>query len=566
VKKIVYLLLPAILIFSLILSGCGITPGNTPSPTAPASSSISPPSSGEVSTAAPTTPLPTTSSGSGTSGSGTLTLTSTDPYTLDPAISSDSLSAGYIVQLFSGLLKPGSNLEPAPDIAESLPTLSPDGLTYTFHLRQDVKFQDGRGVTAADFKYAWERASDPATASPTAATYLGDIVGVDDMLAGKANQISGVKAVDNYTLQVTIDSPKSYFLYKLTYPASYVVDRNNVNSGANWWQKPNGTGPFTLQEWVKGTDIILARNGLYYGDKAKIAQIKYILNSTTGDMDLFETGQIDIAGASPAYYDKIMDRSQPFYQDLAVSPELSISYIGFNCKQPPFDDVNIRKAFSLAIDKDKIISLTYRDMLKKASGILPPGIPGYNNNLTGPGFDISQAKALISASRYGDVSRLPPITMTIAGAGGSADPVSQALVYQWKLNLGVDVKIRELEPQFYNSNLGPELDQMYSFGWIADYPYPQDFLDILFSSGSSYNYGGYASSQVDALIRQANQDQDHSQALTLYQQAEQQIVDDAACLPLTFGENFLLVQPYVQDLKVNALGTFNLNEITIAAH
>ena len=103
------------------------------------------------------------------------------------------------------------------------------------------------------------------------------------MLAGKATQISGVKVIDNYTLQVTINSPESYFLYKLTFPASFVVEKSNVSSGANWWQKPIGTGPFKVQEWVKGTDFILARNDLYYGDKAKIAQVKMILNSTSSD-------------------------------------------------------------------------------------------------------------------------------------------------------------------------------------------------------------------------------------------------------------------------------------------
>lgn len=453
-----------------------------------------------------------------------------------------------------------------PDIAESMPTVSSDGLTYTFHLRHDVKFQDGTPVTAADFLYSWDRAASPATNSPTAATYLGNIVGVKDVLAGKASQISGVKVIDNYTLQVTINSPESYFLYKLAFPASFVVEKQNVSSGANWWQKPIGTGPFKLQEWVKGTDLILSRNDLYYGNKAKIGGVKMILNSTTSDMDLFETGKIDIAGASPAYYDEIMDKSQPYYNELSVSPELSVNYIGFNCKQPPFNDVNIRKAFSLAIDKDKIVSLIYRNMVKTADGILPPGLPGYNKNLVGLGYNVSQAKQLIKDSKYGDIANLPPITLTVPGAGGSADPLSQSLVYQWKQNLGVNVNIVQIDPQAYYSNPLPGQEQMYSFGWVADYPYPQDFLDILFSSGSSYNYGGYANSQVDSLIQQANQELDQTKALALYQQAEQQMVNDAACLPLTFGENYLLVQPYVKNLITNPLGIINFDEVAIVPH
>ena len=533
-KRITCFLLVVLLLFSLILSGCTTSPDTN------------------ISTPAPST-------------SGVLTLTGSDPYTLDPAASDDALSASYIMQMFSGLLKLDDNLEPVPDIAASMPIISQDGLTYTFTLRQDVKFHDGRSVTASDFKYSWERAASPATNSPTASAYLGDIVGVKDMLSGKADQIRGVSVVDTYTLQVTVDAPKSYFLYKLTFPASFVVDQNNVNLGANWWQKPNGTGQFKMHEWVEGTDFILDRNDLYYGDKAKIAQVKMMFNSTYSDEDLFETGQIDIGFASAVYYDELYDEVGPFYNDLYVFPELSVNYIGFNCEQPPFDDASIRQAFSLAIDKDKIISLVYRDMLQNADGILPSGIPGYNINLLGLGFDVNKSQELIKSSKYGDVSKLPDITLVIAGAGGSADPITQALVYQWKQNLGVDVTVRQLEPQTYSASPLQNQDQMYDFGWIADYPHPQDFLDILFSSGSVFNYGGYSNLTVDKLIQQANQTLDQTQAFSLYQQAEQQIVNDAACLPLVFGETYLLVKPYVKNASINALGIINFNEITISA-
>ena len=560
-KKILIVLITVIFLIGGTLSSCSRQSGSNSSVTVTSSSVTT--STGITITVAPPASNSTTNV---TSSTGSLTLTDTDPFTLDPAVADDATSTAYIMQIFSGLLQLNNNLEPVPDIAASMPTVSSDGLTYTFHLRQDVKFQDGTPLTASDFKYSWERAANPSTNSPTAATYIGDIVGVKDMLAGNANQISGVKVIDDYTLRITINSPESYFLYKLTYPASFVVEKDNVNSGPNWWQKPIGTGPFKVQEWVKNTDFILARNDMYYGDKAKIAQVKMILNSTSSDESLFETGQIDIGSASSDYYDIIMDKAGPFYNDLKVAPSLSVDYIGFNCKQAPFDDPNIRKAFSLAINKDIIISLIYRNMVQKSDGILPLGMPGYNKNLVGLGFDVSQAQALIKASKYGSVSNLPPITLTISGAGGSADSLTQALIYQWKQNLGVDVKVREVEPELYNSNLGQELDQMYEFGWIADYPYPQDFLDILFSSGSSYNYGGYSNSEVDSLVHQANQESDQTRAFALYQQAEQQIVNDAAVLPMTFGESYLLVQPWVKNLNVNALGIINFNEVTISPH
>ena len=538
-KKIAYLSIAILLVLSSLLASCGLLSTKTSS---------------------------ATTSSAATSGSGILTFTNTDPYTLDPAASNEALSSSYITQIFSGLLKLDNNLEPVPDIAASMPTVSTNGLTYTFHLRTDVKFSDGTPVTANDFQYSWNRAANPATNSPTAATYLGDIVGVNDVLAGKATQISGVKVIDNYALQVTINAPESYFFYNFTFPASFVVEKSNVNSGTNWWKTPIGTGPFTVQEWKQDTDFILARNDLYYGDKAKIAEVDMVLNSTSSDMDLFETGQIDLTSPVTAYYDKIMDQSGPFYQDLSISPSLSVDYIGFNCKEAPFDDANIRKAFSMAINKDTIISLTYRNMAQKAEGILPTGIPGYNNNLVGLDFNVSEAQSLIKASKYGSITNLPPITLTIEGEGGSAGQLIQALVYQWKQNLGVDVQVRELNPEVFYAELPQEVDQMYSSGWIADYPYPQDFLDILFSSGSSYNYGGYANTQVDSLIQQANQETDQTRAFTLYQQAEQLMVNDAACLPITFGQNYLLVQPWVKNLSVNALGFMDFSKVTISPH
>jgi oligopeptide transport system substrate-binding protein len=179
-------------------------------------------------------PAATPGSRSVAPATGILNLYSIDPLTLDPAISTEMTSHKYISQIFSGLLQFGDDLQPAPDIAERMPEISSDGLTYTFHLRNDVKYHDGRQVKSSDFKYSWERAASPTTGSQTAATYLGDIVGVKDMLAGRSDQIKGVKVIDDLTLQVTIDSPKSYFLSKLTFPTSFVVDRENIAKGVEW--------------------------------------------------------------------------------------------------------------------------------------------------------------------------------------------------------------------------------------------------------------------------------------------------------------------------------------------
>ncbi|MFC1940532.1 peptide ABC transporter substrate-binding protein [Chloroflexota bacterium] len=494
----------------------------------------------------------------------TLNLYGIDPHTLDPAVSGEARSHQYIMQIFSGLVNLDDNLEPALDIAREW-QVSNDGRTYTFYLRQDVSFHDGRRVKAQDFEYSWQRACDPATGSLTARTYLGDIVGVSDVLAGRSEEISGVRVIDDYTLEVTIDAPKSYFLSKLTYPTAFVVDRDNVASGSQWWRRPNGTGPFKLRKWDENNQLVLERNGLYYD---KLAEVDYaVFHLWSGvPMNLYETGEIDVADVYLDYIDKVTDVAGPFYRELVIVPELSFYYIGFNATKPPFDDVNVRRAFSQAIDKDKLVSLVFKDTVQKADGILPSGIPGFNHDLSGLKYDVDEAKRLIRESRYGDISKLPPIAITTSGWGGLISQELEALVHQWRQNLGVEVKVRQLEPQRYFYNLKQEKDEMFDMGWIADYPHPQDFLEVLFHSGSDNNYSEYSNPEVDSLLKRAGVEQDNEMSLSLYQQAEQKLVDDAACLPLWFGQNYVLVKPYVKGYDLNPLGFALLNRVSIEPH
>ncbi len=490
-----------------------------------------------------------------------LNLYGIDPLTLDPAVSGEMTSHEYIMQLFSGLVRLDDNLKPAPDIAQSW-QVSDDGRTYTFYLRHDVSFHDGREVKAGDFQYSWQRACDPDTGSETAAIYLGDIVGVKEVLAGESKEISGVRVVDDYTLQVMIDAPKSYFLSKLTYPTAFVVDRANVASGGGWWRRPNGTGPFKLRQWDENSLLVLERNELYYRDLAKVNFVVFWLWGGV-PMNMYETGKIDVSSVRLNYIDKVTDEAGPFHRELAIVPELSFFYVSFNHTEPPFDDVNVRRAFCQAIDKDKLVSLVFKDTVKPADGILPLGMPGYNKKLSGLDYDVSKARELIATSRYGDVSRLPPITITTMGWGGLISPELEAIIQEWRSNLGVEVKVRQLEPQRFLYHLKQEKDEMFYMGWVADYPHPQDFLDILFHSGTENNYGEYSNPEVDALLEMAGVEPDSNLSLALYQQAEQKLVDDAACLPLFFGQNYVLIKPYIRGYNLNPLGFAMLNGVSV---
>lgn len=507
-------------------------------------------------------PLAGCQTGGSPSSQGILNLYGDTPPTLDPAISGEMTSHAYIMQIFSGLVRLDDELNVVPDIAERWQR-SPDGTVYIFYLRHGVKFHDGREVKAADFKYSWERACSPGVGSQTAASYLGDIVGTKDMLAGSANEISGVKAIDDYTLEVTIDAPKAYFLCKLTYPTAFVVDENNVASGKDWWRQSNGTGPFKLKEWAQDK-LVLQRSALYYAEPAKVSEVVFHL--TGNYMAMYEKGQVDVVPVSMYYIDKVRDETNPLHQELVVTPELSLFYIGFNTGSPPFNDVNIRAAFCYAVDKERIIKLTLKGMVNKAEGILPPGMPGYNQSTEGLNYDIGKAKQLIAASEYGDASNLPPIAITVSGYGNNIPNYLGAIIQEWQQNLGVNVSVRQLEPDDFLYQLDKEKDEMFMLGWVADYPDPDNFLHNLFYTGSENNIFDYSNAALDGLLDQAAVEQDQTVRLAMYQQAEQEVVSEAPLLPLWFGTNYMLVKPYVKNYKLSPLGVPDLSRVYLEQH
>jgi oligopeptide transport system substrate-binding protein len=495
---------------------------------------------------------------------GELNLFDTGPITLDPALSAEMSSHTYVTLIFSGLVTFDKALKPVPDVAERWQK-SADGKTYTFYLRKDVKFHSGREVKAEDVKYSWERACLPETGSQTAGTYLIDIVGAAEMLSGKARELSGVKVIDDYTIQVTIDAPKAYFLSKLTYSTAFIVDRQNVASGREWWRKPNGTGPFKLRDWQPDKLVVLERNDSYYGNIPGVQRVNFKLFAGT-PMFLYETGDIDVAEVHQAFIERARDKSGPFYKELKVTPQLSFFYLGFNCKKPPFDDVNVRRAFTIAVDRQRIIDLTMMGTVTVARGILPPGLPGYNKDIRGLDFSVVEAKALLAASRYAD--RLPPITITLSGFGNNIPDYVGALVQQWRENLGVEVKVRQLEPEvFYQPDvLMREKNEMYVAGWMADYPDPQNFLDLLFRTGAVNNAGEFSDPELDAIMDRAAVEQNDDVRLKMYQEVEQKLVERAACLPMWFNVEYVLVKPYVKNYENSPLGIPLLAQVRVDPH
>ncbi|MEW5720716.1 MAG: ABC transporter substrate-binding protein, partial [Chloroflexota bacterium] len=395
--------------------------------------------------------VPTAARPPATGGKAILRLPgSTDPRTLDPAQVNDTNAGEYVAEIFSGLVTLDKDLKVVPDIAEKW-DVSEDRQTFTFYLRKEVKFHDGRPVTAQDFKYSIERVANPATLSPTAENYLGDIVGVREKLNRKAAEVSGVQVVDDYTLKITIDAPKSYFLAKLTFPTAYVVDKNNVERGGRTWtDKPNGTGAFKLKEYVRGQRIILAKNENYYGEvKPKLEEVQFILSGGSA-MTMYENGDLESVYVTISDIERIQDPNSPLNKELYVGPSLSTGFIVFNTRKPPFDDPKVRQAFAYAIDRQKVIDVVYRKMPLVANTILPPGMPGYTESVNPNTYDPAKAKQLLADSKY--AGKLPDITWTTIGAGGSAAQNVQVMVSMLQSNLGARISIQQTDDaSFFNT-------------------------------------------------------------------------------------------------------------------
>ena len=486
---------------------------------------------------------------------GTFTRLWSDPPTLDPHLTGDTTSAGIVVELFSGLVALNTDLRLVPDIAESWEIQ--DGMVYTFKLRDNVFFHNGKQVTAHDFKWSLERAAAPATASPVADTYLNDLVGAQAFIDGLADEIEGVRVIDDLTLQLTLDAPKAYFLAKLTYPTAYVLDREVVEQGGrSWWlEDPVGTGPFKLSEYRIGERIILTRYDNYYREPAFVDEIFF--NLAGGQpMAMYENDEIDFTGVSMFDLDRVLDPSEPLNRELVVSPpEFSVSYIGFNASQAPFDDVRFRQALNHAIDKDLIATEVLSDLVEPAYSILPPEFPGSSPDISGLRYDPDLAKQLLADSAYADPDSRPRIVITVPGTGGTIGLDLEVIIEMWRQTLGVEVEIQQVEWATYLEDLDAKKFQAYAgLGWEADYPDPQDFLDILFHTESSLNHGAYSNLEVDAVLEEARIEADPVRRVALYNQAENLIVNDAAWVPLWFtGDRYVLIKNRVEGYQMTPM-------------
>ena len=481
---------------------------------------------------------------------GTLVRLFADPPTTDPHLAGDATSSVIINEVFGGLVTLSLDYQPVLDLAESC-SISDDGLIYTFVLRENAKFHDGSPVTAHDVKWSIERAADPDTLSTTAENYLGDIVGVEDKLNGLATQVSGARVIDDRTIEFTIDAPKSYFLAKLSYPTAFVLDQDQVTDDGSWLDAPNGTGPFRLARYDIGELIILESNQNYHLGPPHIDSVQMILSGGSA-MIMYENDEIHLTGVGLDDLPRLLDPNDPLNPQLKRSPQdFDVFYVGLNAAEPPFDDPKVRQALNYAVDLQGIADNVLDGRVSPATGVIPPGFPAHNENLRSYSYNPDLARELLESSTYAEAlanGDFPRITLTISGSFGAAVPqYLEVMLEQWR-SLGIEIDIQQTEWATFLQDVTDRKYQMFSLGWIADYPDPENFLDLLFHSESTNNHTNYNNPEVDRLLEEARTERDRDRRFEIYNQVEQVILDDAPWVWTWFsGEGYALIKPEVSD-------------------
>ncbi|EBW1591723.1 oligopeptide ABC transporter substrate-binding protein OppA [Salmonella enterica subsp. diarizonae serovar 61:r:z] len=453
--------------------------------------------------------------------------------------------------LFEGLLISDVEGHPSPGVAEKWE--NKDFKVWIFHLRKNAKWSDGTPVTAHDFVYSWQRLADPNTASPYA-SYLqyGHIANIDDIIAGKKPATDlGVKALDDHTFEVTLSEPVPYFYKLLVHPSVSPVPKSAVEKFGDKWTQPANivtNGAYKLKNWVVNERIVLERNPQYWdNDKTVINQVTYLpISSEVTDVNRYRSGEIDMTyNNMPIELFQKLKKEIP--NEVRVDPYLCTYYYEINNQKAPFNDVRVRTALKLALDRDIIVNKVKNQGDLPAYSYTPPYTDGAK--LVEPEwFKWSQEKRNEEAKKL------------LAEAGFTADkPLTFDLLYNtsdlhkklaiavasiWKKNLGANVKLENQEWKTFLDTRHQGTFDVARAGWCADYNEPTSFLNTMLSD-SSNNTAHYKSPAFDKLIADTLKVTDDAQRSELYAKAEQQLDKDSAIVPVYYYVNARLVKPWV---------------------
>jgi len=523
--------------------------------------------------------------------------------TFDPGQASDQLSINAILMVFTGMVQLNDKLNVAPELASTW-DVSSDGLTYTFHLRSGLMFSDGTQLTSADVAYSIDRALSPAISnlSGVSLTYLGLIKDAAGRTSGKVPSLinDSILTPDANTVVLKLTKATAYFLEALTYPTAFVVEKKLIDKYGlkftDHLDEGGGDGPFKVKSYDHTTGIKLVRNDNYWGPKAQLAEVDQLFyKSANTTYQAYLANQVDVTAVPSAEYNTAKTRS-----DFSKNPTLTIYYLAMNFLAKPFDNIHIRQAFELAINKDALIKAVYKGRFTPTCHIVPEGMPGYDANLTCPdgaptAGDTTKAKQLfqqgLTEEGYSSAAQLPPIKMTYeTGSPDLANEITTA-IGMWQSVLGVTVGTATMD-------FGPLLTaesattcnqadvtkcvgkglQMWAAGWGADYPDPQDWLTLQFGDNQPYNEFNYGNNLgATAADQRANQQAmdaadvmtDPTARMAAYNTAEQKLVNDVTWLSMYQTPAIRLRKPYVQGIVPNAISEIPPQDwanIFIAAH
>jgi len=431
-----------------------------------------------------------------------------EPQILDPTKVLDVYAIGLMSQLFSGLVELSPEMDVVPDVAQTW-EVTEGGRKYTFHLRDDIRWSDGTPVTAEDFVYAWRRVLDPATESPSA-SLLYNIKGARGFHQGDIPDPGsvGVQALDEHTLVVELEEPTSYFLQLLAYPATGPVPRHVVERYGEAWIKLDNivtNGPFRVESWKRRQSMVLVRNPEYRGRfTGNVHEIDLFVLERSTALKMYEDDSLDVLdlGLHP---EPEMDRARQGHAGEYLSvPWLATIFVGFDVSKPPFDDVRVRQAFVLAIEKETLGDVIWRGYVFPATGgFIPPGMPGYSVGIGLP-YDPQQAQQLMAEAGYPGGRGFP---VADALTPHEHEPLSKHLRTKWQENLGVDITWHPMDHGSFVERVYREPPSMFLGRWLADYPDPDNFLRV----GPAIWLPGWRNKTYAVLVEEAGRSMDQEE-------------------------------------------------------
>jgi oligopeptide transport system substrate-binding protein len=489
---------------------------------------------------------------------------------LDPALSDASTDYTAVSLIFPGLVRLTTDNTVVLDLASSY-QVSSDGLSYTFTLHPNLTFSNGTPLTATDVAYSINRALLPATASPTA-SFLSAIKDFVPMLTGKIHTLIGDSLLvrDPQTITIVLSAPAPYFLQELAGLNTHVVNKALIDKyGTSWTdhlEEGAGAGIFKVASYTHSQGMVLVPNPDYYGAKARLQKLEFLPSSNpTTTYNEYLAGQLDYAQIPIANLASARSRNDYHHASL-----LDIDFLAPNFLAKPFDNVHIRQAFALAIDKNILASNVLHGAYAPTNHLLPQGMPGYNQNVTGPdgvsgtAGDKTKAQQLLhlglQEEGYSSVSALPAITFTYPNIGQDFQNVAEAIVQEWQTVLGVTVQLKvEDESTFISRDLpatqghaGPLQIWFLGYSYLAD---PFFWLNTFFGKGASLNDGNYGQTPAQQAVQQelvtAAANTNPQQRTQQYNDAEQKIVNDVGWIPLVQEGLDVLINPKVHNLAAN---------------